>query len=101
MQLHEHLQPLRSGKFGGITALRSRLDRLPVAAFAADDHGRYVAVNGAAADLTGFDVRELETKSVWELTPDVDARTGERLWMRSSRHVNSAEPTSWSPGVGR
>jgi PAS domain S-box-containing protein len=79
-QLHEHLRPLRIGRLGGITALRSQLDRLPVAALAADNQGRYVAVNRAAAHLTGFDARDLETKSVWEMTPDVDARMGECLW---------------------
>ena len=80
LQLDEHLRPLRIGTLGGITALRSQLDRLRVAAFAADNEGRYVAVNRAAADLTGMTVWELETKSVWEMTPDVDARAGERLW---------------------
>ncbi len=80
IQLDGHLRPLRDGIYGGITALRSRLDLLPVAALAADNDGRYVAVNTAAADLTGYGMRELEAKTVWELTPGADADTGAQLW---------------------
>jgi PAS domain-containing protein len=78
--LNEHLTPLRDGTLGGFTALRTRLDRLDIPALAADNRGQYVAVNRAAACLAGLMVRELEARSVWDLTPEVEARTGERLW---------------------
>jgi len=51
-----------------------------VAALAADDSGAYVAVNDAAAQLTGFDVSTLQRMSVWDMTPPVDERTADRLW---------------------
>jgi PAS domain S-box-containing protein len=78
--LESHLAWLRSGAEGGMTALRLKLDRLSVAALAANSHGAYVAVNRAAAALTGFSVDELQTMSVWHLTPSPDVETGKRLW---------------------
>ncbi len=78
--LLEHLAPLRLDVPAGLTQLRSRLDRLALAALAADNKGRYLVVNRAAAALTGHAASELETMSVWDLTPLADAHTGERLW---------------------
>ncbi len=78
--LERHLGPLRTGVEGGLTALRSRLNRLTIAALAADDHGAYVAVNEAAASISGFSVRDLQTMSVWDLTPAADTRNGRQLW---------------------
>lgn len=78
--LDEYLEPLKGLTVVGLTALRAGLDRLPIAALAADNRGQYVAANRIAAELAGLGVRELESRSVWELTPEVDVRTGERLW---------------------
>jgi PAS domain S-box-containing protein len=78
--LESHLVWLRSGAEGGMTALRLKLDRLSVAALAADSRGAYVAVNAAAAALTGYSVAELQAMSVWDLTPSVNAAAGQRLW---------------------
>ena len=75
--LAEHLAPLRLDVPPGLARLRAELDRLSVAALAADNKGRYLAVNGVAAVLTGHTVGELETMSVWDLTPGPDADTGE------------------------
>lgn len=78
--LDQYLEPLKESTVFGSTTLRRRLDRLPVAALAADNRGRFVAVNQRAAELARLGVHELEAQSVWELTPEVDVRTGERLW---------------------
>jgi PAS domain-containing protein len=47
---------------------------------AADQIGRYLVANRMAADLTGFDVSELEAMTVWDLTSLADASTGAQLW---------------------
>jgi len=60
--------------------LRRLIDTLPVAAFVADTHGRYVAVNNAAAALTGYSASELTRLSVWQLTPNANEREAEVLW---------------------
>src|SRR5437764_486047 len=60
--------------------LMAALNRLSVAALAADQTGRYVAVNRAAVTMIGYSVDQLESMSVWDLTPQVDAATGRRLW---------------------
>jgi PAS domain S-box-containing protein len=78
--LQKHLYHLRHGAEAGLTALRSRLDRLSVAALVADNTGRYLAVNRAASELTGFAGSELESMSVWDLTPSTDRASGTRLW---------------------
>ena len=78
--LEQHLEPLRNGTLGGLSALRFRLNRLSIAALAADDFGRYLVANDAAAALTAYQVPELERMSVWDLTPGADAHAGERLW---------------------
>jgi len=80
VRLQHYLAPVREGAVGGLTTLRSRLNHLQVAALAADDAGAYVAVNEAAAQLTGFHVHALQRMSVWDLTPPPDERTGDRLW---------------------
>ena len=49
--------------------LQTAVDALSVAALVADTHGRYVAVNHAAATLTGYSASELTPLSVWQLTP--------------------------------
>jgi PAS domain S-box-containing protein len=59
--------------------LRS-LRNLPVAILIANDRGRYVDVNRAAAVLTGYTRRELLTCSVWDLTPNMRQPLGQWLW---------------------
>ncbi len=78
--LAEHLARLRLDVPAGLTQLRSALDRLSVAALAADNKAGYLVVNRAAAALTGHAVSELERMSVWDLTPVADTETGERVW---------------------
>ena len=60
--------------------MRSVIDGLPAAALVADTHGRYVAVNDAAAALTGYTVFELGRLSVWQLTPNANEREADVLW---------------------
>src|SRR5215471_15328852 len=64
----------------GCALLQRRIDALPVAAIVADDHGRFVAVNEAAAILTGYTVEELRRLSVWQITPGVNEHEAESLW---------------------
>jgi PAS domain S-box-containing protein len=59
--------------------LRS-LSNLPVAILIANDRGRYVDVNRAAAVLTGYPRRDLLACSVWDLTPNMRQPLGRRLW---------------------
>ena len=46
----------------------------------ADDRAHYVAAGGSVRDLTGYDMQELLSLSVWDLTPPPDAMSGEGLW---------------------
>ncbi len=52
----------------------------PYAVLFADNAGRYVGANTAAAELTGFSRRELLASSVWDITPPVHERETELLW---------------------
>src|SRR6476646_10814832 len=61
-------------------AVLKSLKNLPVAILIANDRGRYVDVNRAAAVLTGYTRRELLTCAVWDLTPDPRQTLGRRLW---------------------
>jgi len=61
-------------------AVLKSLRSLPAAILIANDRGRYVDVNRAAAVLTGYTRRELLTCSVWHLTPNVRQTLGHRLW---------------------
>ena len=63
-----------------LKVLRELIDALPVAALVADDDGRFVAANAAAAALTGYKVAELCKLSVWQITPGADAHDAESLW---------------------
>lgn len=95
-KLQLQLRPLCQGIEAGLTSLRSRLDRLAVAALVADDQGGYLAVNRAASALTGYRRDELERMCVWDLTPVPDLHTGERLWaafieMREQRGTYSLQ----------
>jgi PAS domain S-box-containing protein len=61
-------------------AVLKSLRSLPAAILIANDRGRYVDVNRAAAVLTGYTRRELLACSVWDLTPNVRQTLGRRLW---------------------
>jgi len=63
-----------------LTVLKQLVSALPVAALVADDDGRFVAVNAAAAKLTRYTIRELSRLSVWQITPGADAHDAESLW---------------------
>jgi len=63
-----------------VEELQRVIDTLSVAALAADTHGRYVAVNNAAAALTGYAASELTRLSVWQLTPNANEHEAEVLW---------------------
>ena len=58
----------------------SRLAHVPVAMLVADNRGRYVDANEAAAFLTGYTRAELLRRSVWDLTPDAHRGRGQALW---------------------
>lgn len=60
--------------------MRALVQRLPVAALVVDDTGRFVAVNAAAARLTGYPQSELSRLSMWRITPGVREHEAEVLW---------------------
>ena len=60
--------------------LLRRLADVPVAMLVADNGGRYVDANAAAAYLTGYPRAELLRLSVWDLTPTGRHGTGKALW---------------------
>ena len=63
-----------------IATLQESLDELNVSALAADNTGRYVAVNAPATALTGYSRAEILQMSVKDLTPAMrQDHTGE-LW---------------------
>ncbi len=63
-----------------VQVLQLAIDQLTTAALVADMHGRFVAVNTAAAALTGYPVSELLRLSVWQITPDVPQHEADVLW---------------------
>jgi PAS domain S-box-containing protein len=62
------------------SALLHRLAHVPVAMLVADNRGRYVDANAAAAVLTGYGHAELLRRSVWDLTPDAHRGRGQAMW---------------------
>jgi PAS domain S-box-containing protein len=58
----------------------NRLAHVPVAMLVADNRGRYIDANDAAAFLTGYSRAELLRRSVWDLTPDAHRGRGQSLW---------------------
>ena len=62
-------------------ALQAAVAASAFAVFVADDSGRFVDANRAAAELTGYSERELRKMSVWQITPDVHEREAETLWL--------------------
>ena len=61
-----------------------RLEQLarvhPLAVLLADNTGRYVGANSAAAQLTGYSRRELLSLSVFDITPAADEKDNALLW---------------------
>jgi PAS domain S-box-containing protein len=53
---------------------------IAVAVLIANDHARYIEANAAAAQLTGYSRQELMRMAVWDLTPPMRQRLGQRLW---------------------
>jgi PAS domain S-box-containing protein len=61
--------------------LAQLIERFPfTAALVANSEGRYVAVNRAASELTGYGQQELLSLSVWDLTPPAGERDVDVLW---------------------
>jgi PAS domain S-box-containing protein len=63
-----------------MSTLARILAPLAEAALVADDAGRFVFVNEAAALLTGYSVAELLRLSVWDITPADSEYEAELLW---------------------
>jgi PAS domain S-box-containing protein len=61
-------------------ALLAHLAKIPVAVLVANNRARYVDANDGATLLTGYTRRELLSLSVWDLTADDAAATGQRMW---------------------
>ena len=61
--------------------LNAHIRHLDVPVLVADDAARYVAVNAAASDLTGYAEDELLALSVNDLTPVPHGVDFKRLWM--------------------
>src|SRR5258706_5350485 len=60
--------------------LLRRLADLPVAMLVADNRGRYIDANEAAACLSGYSRAELLRRSVWDLTPEAHSGRGQAMW---------------------
>jgi PAS domain S-box-containing protein len=54
----------------------------------ADDHGRYIEANPAAAALTGYTRAELVEMRVWDLMSEPQLEPGPDPWPRFSEHVS-------------
>jgi PAS domain S-box-containing protein len=63
-----------------IAALQESLDALDASALAADNTGRYVAVNSRATALTGYTRPELLQMAVKDLTPALRRDESGELW---------------------
>jgi PAS domain S-box-containing protein len=61
-------------------ALNTYLATVRVAALVADDAGCYIGANDAACRLTGYEIGELLTLSVSDITAHEDEGHGTRLW---------------------
>jgi PAS domain S-box-containing protein len=65
-----------------MATLQESLEAFPVSALAADNTGRYVAVNSLATTLTGYTRGELLRMSVKDLTPAMRQDASGELWQR-------------------
>lgn len=66
-------------------AFRAIFNRAADAIFVADDGGRYVLANPAAAALTGHTAEALCTMSVFDLTPSASKEQGHAMWQQFIR----------------
>ena len=64
----------------GVKRLEEVVRVHPYAVLLADNTGRYIGANAAAAELTGFSRRELLTLSVFDITPPPDEKDIALLW---------------------
>ena len=67
---------------GLLPLLRTQLEAFRAAALAADNAGRYIAVNERAAALTGYSRTELLGMTVRDLTPAMRQDNVDELWPR-------------------
>ena len=58
----------------------AQLAGISVAVLIANDHGRYIDANAAAASLTGYSRAELLKMALSGLAPDGVGATGAKLW---------------------
>lgn len=65
-----------------VAALQESLEALGVSAVAADNTGRYIAVNEQATVLTGYSRAELLRMTVKDLTPAMRQDLASDLWPR-------------------
>ena len=72
---------------GSATAIRdlvrqaiAQLQRCPLVILAADDSGRYIAVNDAMCELTGYSQDELLDMHVWDLSITRNVDKDQRTW---------------------
>ncbi|MEO8077944.1 MAG: response regulator [Acidobacteriota bacterium] len=65
---------------GGLLSAARLREPSDVALILADDSGRYVAANDHAAELTGYDSRELTSMSVKDLYLPSQTEAGSELW---------------------
>src|ERR1051325_10801139 len=63
-----------------IVVLKRLITPVSIGALIADDSGRFVTVNAAAAELTGYTILDLMKLSVWQITPDSNEHEAETLW---------------------
>jgi PAS domain S-box-containing protein len=78
---------LRNPSDGPIKArVRAAVQRLPVAALGSDDNGRFVVVNEAAVQLTGYSEPELLRLAVPDITATSDEPHTDVLWQAFLTH---------------
>jgi len=64
----------------GLPEIVRDYERASASVMVADNDARYVAVNEAAARLTGYSREELLVSSVWDITPPGDVADGKTAW---------------------
>ncbi len=65
--------------------LKERIQATPDAILITDADQRYIAVNRAASELTGYTETELLSRSLQDLTPAPHRRLAQRLWLEFLR----------------
>src|SRR6185503_11723293 len=64
----------------GLPEIVRDYERASASVMVADNDARYVAVNEAAARLTGYSREELLVSTVWDITPPGDVADGKTAW---------------------